>query len=396
MTFVALQERWDVIRKTIPQEDIDKCMLLLASFDEEQVRSTFDLLVSLDESALCCILHQVGGQLCIQPTVIAHHSLWEQCTLEEAMERESLWYALYRKGAFLHTEVRMYGDRIWNELSSEEQEKLDKDSLRSIEVLAGRFVMGNSTWSTAFDGEHPSHEVTLTKSMRVCAYACTQGLYESVMGRNPSYFVGARRPVEQVSWCDAVLFCNKLSEREGLEPCYQIPSGFVQACLTQSSDEDERLDTLSQHVVWNQEANGYRLLTEAEWEYCAKGGGNHRFSGSNHSQDVAWTDGITQPVGEKKANGFGLYDMSGNVFEWVWDCADYDKNWSLTGASLYSASPKVDPIVKASTHFRMQRGGYCQVRCGPYVSFREGYMASSRDNEVGFRFVRTIFSSSCD
>ena len=98
----------------------------------------------------------------------------------------------------------------------------------------------------AADREKPRHKVTLTKSLLVSKPMYTRSLYETVMGTNPSEFVGSKRPVEHVSWCDAVLFCNKLSEREGLEPCYVLPEPF-------SNDNDWS------QVTWNKSANGYRL-----------------------------------------------------------------------------------------------------------------------------------------
>ena len=89
--------------------------------------------------------------------------------------------------------------------------------------------------------------------MSVCVYACTQALYERVMGTNPSGYKGSTRPVEQVSWCDAVLFCNRLSALEGLEPCYEIPEGLESAIV---NGDDDTEDELSQRVMWNRSSNG--------------------------------------------------------------------------------------------------------------------------------------------
>ena len=146
----------------------------------------------------------------------------------------------------------------------------------------------------------------------------TQLVYEKVMGKNPASHKGRQLPVESVSWYDAVEFCNTLSQMYNLKPAY-----FV---------DDKK------NVAWDQEADGYRLPTEAEWEFCSKGGQNYKYSGSDDIDEVAWysknSNKSIHAIAEKKANGYGLYDMSGNVFEWCWDPAfeneksSYDKGGS--------------------------------------------------------------------
>ena len=180
----------------------------------------------------------------------------------------------------------------------------------------------------------------------------TQALYKSVMGENPSMLKGDdQRPVEQVSWYDAVEFCNKLSERDGLEKCYSGNRDSISCDFTR---------------------NGYRLPTEAEWEYAAKGGNKSKgfdYSGSDDINEVAWysknSDGVTHPVKSKKPNELGLYDMSGNVWEWCWDSA--------------SGSNRID------------RGG-CWHN-GAYicsVSSRHDDNPSGADYDLGFRLARSV------
>ena len=241
-------------------------------------------------------------------------------------------------------------------------------------IPAGSFMMGAlPSDGDVVDREKPRHKVTLSKGFWMGKYPCTQELYESVMGANPSAFEDSTRPVERVSWCDAVLFCNKLSEIEGLEPAYVLPQPF-------ENDND-----WSKKVKWNKNANGYRLLTEAEWEYCARAGQSFKYSGSNNIDEVGWyssnSGSETHPVGQKKANGFGLNDMSGNVWEWVWDSWKREYGSSTT-----------DPVhIDMSSPRRVYRGGGWSDDAGySRVSYRGRYYASYRDSNRGFRFLRTI------
>jgi|GEM_PF-3390432 len=170
-------------------------------------------------------------------------------------------------------------------------------SLPMILVQGGTFQMGSISGDS---DEKPVHSVTVG-SFYMGTYEITQGIYEQVMGRNPSKFKGARLPVEQVSWYDAVAFANALSRRDGLQEVYTINGESV------SCDWGKR---------------GYRLPTEAEWEYAARGGSKsqgYMYSGSNMVGDVAWywdnSGSKTHDTGSKNANELGLYDMSGNVRE---------------------------------------------------------------------------------
>ena len=149
----------------------------------------------------------------------------------------------------------------------------------------------------------------------------TQELYESVMGENPSCFKGEKNlPVEWISWNDAIYFCNKLSAKCGLTPVYAVDGKTdVEKWSYVPHKEEKITGTISQ----NENANGYRLPTVEEWQYAAKGGQNYKYSGSDNLDEVGWYGGNsgakTHPVAQKKPNGYGLYDMSGNVYEWCWD-----------------------------------------------------------------------------
>jgi len=231
-----------------------------------------------------------------------------------------------------------------------------------VRVEGGTFQMG--TPSGGKNNERPVHTVTV-KSFYIGRYEVTQKEWYEVMWNNPSEFKGENLPVEKVSWFDAIEYCNRRSIREGLTPAYS------------GSGDNITCD-------WN--ANGYRLPTEAEWEYAAKGGngspGNYTYSGSNTIGDVAWygdnSGGRTHPVGTKAANSLGIHDMSGNVYEWCWD-----------RYGGYSSGSQNDPRGASSGADRVVRGGDWYSIAGYVRSAGRYYNTpSSRYIGLGFRLVR--------
>ncbi len=156
-------------------------------------------------------------------------------------------------------------------------------------------------------------ELTVNKDFYIGKNHVTQSEFEEIMGFNPSRFKGnPDNPVERVSWFDAVMYCNRLSKKEGLEKYYKI---------TDIKYDGNNIDSAT--VKENQGADGYRLLSEEEWEYAARGGKDGKsttYAGSNNIDEVAWyyrKAPSTMPVGEKRANELGIYDMSGNVLDWT-------------------------------------------------------------------------------
>lgn len=176
----------------------------------------------------------------------------------------------------------------------------------------------------------------------------TQKQWQIIMGNNPSRFKGDNLPVEEVSWTDAVVFCNKLSEKEGLKPCYSYDGisnvekwKFLKEKLWKWSDK--KWKKFNESFVCDTTANGYRLPTVEEWQYAAKDGQEFKYSGSDNLDEVGWYDKNseekTHPVAQKKPNGYGLYDMSGNVREWCCDSgSSSSKRYSCGGSWNYSAN----------------------------------------------------------
>jgi formylglycine-generating enzyme required for sulfatase activity len=235
-------------------------------------------------------------------------------------------------------------------------------------VEGGTFQMG----STGGDSdERPVHTVTVGSFYRGRTEV-TQKEWMEVMGNNPSNFRGDNLPVEMVSWNDAIEYCNRLSLKEGLTPAYRGSGN---------------------NITCDFNASGYRLPTEAEWEYAAKGGNkdyiSYEYSGSNSVDVVAWYNGnsgnTTHPVGTKRPNSLGLYDMNGNVWEWCWD-------WY----GGYSGGSQTDPAgpsgPTSSGTYRVLRGG-SWGSAAAYVrsAFRNYDTPSSRSNYIGFRLVRPQF-----
>lgn len=262
-----------------------------------------------------------------------------------------------------------------------------------ISVPSGTFIMGD-TRGEGTPYELPTHNVT-QNTFYIGKYEVTQSEWQSIMSSNPAsgFGVGDSYPVYNVSWYAILKYCNLRSLAEGLTPVYTING---------STDPDDwgAIPT-STNATWNAaicnwSANGYRLPTEAEWEYAARGATNnpdYLYSGSEDNSAVAWyyytagsglpghsahPDYGSHPVGTKAPNGLNINDMSGNVSEWCWD-------WY----SSYSSAPQTNPTGPASGSSRVLRGGYwdsSEITCR--VSARSGSLPYGIGNS-GFRLCRT-------
>jgi formylglycine-generating enzyme required for sulfatase activity/predicted nucleic acid-binding Zn ribbon protein len=278
--------------------------------------------------------------------------------LESQLKKSQSEYAALKRQ---YDEDKKYIEEVKKKEKEEEAKRLAKEeekrkgfrlftvngvTFKMIRVEGGTFQMGatNEQGSDAYDSEKPAHSVTLDDYM-IGETKVTQELWEAVMGSNPSAFKGINNPVEQVSWNDCKNFISKLNSLTG------------------------------QH---------FRLPTEAEWEFAARGGNksqHFKYSGSNSIDRVAWydrnSDGETHPVGKKDANELGLYDMSGNVWEW---CSDWYGG--------YSSSPQTNPKGPNDGSYRVNRGGSWLFNAGNCrVSYRCYYSPDYRFNYLGFRLA---------
>ncbi len=236
-------------------------------------------------------------------------------------------------------------------------------------VPAGSFKMGthiNSPYGA--ENETPQHTVVMSRAFQLARVPVTQELYQAVMFRNPSHIKAPGHPVVRVSWFDAIRFCNALSELEGLPPVYVIDSGA------------------RPEVAIKPDCAGYRLPTEAEWEYCARARQNYKFAGSDEAHRVAWAQvDKLQTVARKESNSWGFYDLSGNVWEW---CNDALRE--------YNAESQLDPQGEAHAYMhtpsaRVIRGGsWCFEEDGARVAFRGRGAPGLRITSLGFRIARSL------
>ena len=229
-----------------------------------------------------------------------------------------------------------------------------------VRINPGRFEMGSPADEELRYDNETQHEVVLTRAFLMKTTEVTQAEWSSVMGTNPSAHSGCSNcPVEQVSWDDAVEYLNELSSRDGLQACYSGDGIFSGLDCT-----------------------GYRLPTEAEWEYAARA--TTRGPGYGDLDEVAWYDensGFeTHPTGTKAKNAWGLYDMIGNVWEWTGD-------WY----SEYPSGKVTDPAGPPSGGDRVSRGGgWRNVARNARSANRGDYAPGRRSDYLGFRAVRTV------
>jgi formylglycine-generating enzyme required for sulfatase activity len=227
-----------------------------------------------------------------------------------------------------------------------------------VRINGGTFMMGSPENDLGHENNETQHQVTIS-SFYIGKYEVTQKEYEEIMGINPSEFKGDNLPVENVSWYDAIEYCNRRSQQEGLSPAYTVDG---------------------ENVIWKWDANGYRLPTEAEWEYACRAGTTTPFYTGDFitTKQANYNGEKTMPVGSFTPNDWGLYDMHGNIWEWCWD-----------RYGNYPSGTQTDPTGAVFGGSQVVRGGsWRHIAPGLRSAFREYFNPYYLSDFIGFRLVR--------
>ncbi len=287
----------------------------------------------------------------------------------------------------LKNDVVVHKDKI-KKIASKGQVNIEFDM-----IYCGNFYYMKESYAEGTNNYHNFHvQSKMKKPFLMCEIEVTQELYELVMGYNPSRFQDIKKypkapkhPVDNVTWYDCILFCNKLSELQGIKSYYKID---MDTCV-RNKKEENKIESINWMKVGG---NGYRLPYDDEWEYVAKADTQNKISGFNniqgHWEDYAWfkanSKGQTHPVATKKPNEWGFYDMSGNVYEW---CSKYANAWFNSFDNFVLNGGDIDCDLKHDlkrANFAMSNFHVIRQCGGTSMVGGEG------DKTIGFRICRNV------
>jgi len=353
-------------------DDVKRCKGLLQDACPGHRKEIFVLVSALEEKVVLDLLAGLGGQ----PWDAVARRLARRLIDSRAVADQYAYWAVESWALALGVigeDISIRSEPSWPETEPTGSAAMGSVTTNAGKILlkvirAGEFWMGSpDDDEDAASDEKPSCRVRISRAFYMGATPVTQAQYQAITGKNWSHFHGwPDNPVERVSWADALLFCNELSQKEGLAPHYVI----------RNSD---------QAVIAG--GVGYRLPTEAEWEYTCRAGTETAYSFGDDAgllDKYAWyqsnSEGQPWPVGTKLPNAWGLYDMHGNVWEWCWD--SFDENY-------YRQSPGVDPLGASQAGYRVFRGGSWHDDPRRCRSAQRGeYAPEPRINNIGFRVAR--------
>ena len=362
---------------------------LIHSHDPKYIQQGLSLLYGIDSSLPCRYLQLHNGQIDLindfaesRLSFPSELSTILTANFLELFQKDPLWLPLWKLGAFDHMRKCFLHRQHWSEMQKNDQHWI-LDQVTQMELIPnGEFWMGALPEDKeAQPYEHPRHRVRISQDFWVSKFPVTAAWWHEVIGQNTCQY-GNFHPVIEVTWWDAVHFCNELSRQQGLQEVYP----FLEKYQFGDNHHSDYLQWLLERAAMEPKANGYRLLTEAEWEYAARGGEEHLYPGSNDWEEIALQLdlGPGGMVGSRKANAFGLCDMAGMVNEWLWDVFD-EKSYAQR--KEFSIDPVGRP--QKESRYRVARGG--DFHYGPShfrCSHRNHFGVSYHFANCGFRIAR--------